>query len=151
MLAVVEPIVASQGAEERLLEGVFRPLPPESAPQQPEHLILVLEVEGLEGRDAARRAIIASNAAAGRSVRLGPRCESPSSGTSSGSGSRGSNAIPATGEIAHSTEDWEEVGGGGAVAAIQLAQLAGEATLFTALGDDELGRRSLRGTRGAAA
>ena len=50
--------------------------------------------------------------------------------------------VPATGEIAHSTEDWEEVGGGGAVAAIQLAQLAGEASLFTAIGDDELGRRS---------
>jgi ribokinase len=50
--------------------------------------------------------------------------------------------VPAAGEIAHSTEDWEEVGGGGAVAAIQLARLAGEATLFTALGDDELGRRS---------
>ena len=31
--------------------------------------------------------------------------------------------VPAAGEIAHSTEDWKEVGGGGAVAAIQLAQL----------------------------
>jgi len=50
--------------------------------------------------------------------------------------------MPAAGEIAHSVEDWEQVGGGGAVAAIQLALLAGEATLFTALGDDELGRRS---------
>jgi ribokinase len=50
--------------------------------------------------------------------------------------------MPAAGDIAHSTEDWEEVGGGGGVAAIQLARLAGEATLFTALGDDELGRRS---------
>jgi ribokinase len=49
---------------------------------------------------------------------------------------------PAPGEIVHSTEDWEQVGGGGGVAAIQLALLAGEATLFTALGDDELGRRS---------
>jgi ribokinase len=50
--------------------------------------------------------------------------------------------MPAAGEIAHSVEDWEQVGGGGAVAAIQLALLAGEASLFTALGDDELGRRS---------
>ena len=49
---------------------------------------------------------------------------------------------PAPGEIIHSTEDWEQAGGGGGVAAIQLALLAGEATLFTALGDDELGRRS---------
>jgi len=51
--------------------------------------------------------------------------------------------MPGPGDIAHSTDDWEQVGGGGAVAAVQLARLAGEATLFTALGDDELGRRSL--------
>lgn len=50
--------------------------------------------------------------------------------------------MPAGGEIAHSFDSWEAVGGGGGVAAIQLALLAGEATLFTALGDDELGRRS---------
>ena len=50
--------------------------------------------------------------------------------------------VPATGEIAHSTESWEQAGGGGAVAAIQLALLADEAHLFTSLGDDELGRRS---------
>ena len=50
--------------------------------------------------------------------------------------------MPGPGEIAHSTEDWEQAGGGGGVAAIQLALLADEAHLFTALGDDELGRRS---------
>jgi ribokinase len=50
--------------------------------------------------------------------------------------------LPGPGEIAHSTEDWEQVGGGGGAAAIQLALLADEATLFTVLGDDELGRRS---------
>jgi ribokinase len=49
---------------------------------------------------------------------------------------------PAPGEIVHSTDDWEQAGGGGGVAAIQLALLADEATLFTALGDDELGLRS---------
>jgi ribokinase len=38
---------------------------------------------------------------------------------------------PAPGEIVHSTEDWEQAGGGGGVAAIQLALLADEATLFT--------------------
>ena len=53
--------------------------------------------------------------------------------------------IPAGGEIAHSFDSWEAVGGGGGVAAIQLAKLAGEAMLFTALGDDELGRRSREG------
>jgi ribokinase len=51
--------------------------------------------------------------------------------------------VPGTGEIAHSFDDWEQAGGGGGVAAIQLAQLAGESLLFTALGEDELGRRSL--------
>jgi ribokinase len=50
--------------------------------------------------------------------------------------------MPGPGDIAHSVESWEQVGGGGGVAAIQLACLAGEASLFTALGDDELGRRS---------
>jgi ribokinase len=47
--------------------------------------------------------------------------------------------LPGSGEIAHSTEEWEQAGGAGSVAAIQLALLADEAHLFTALGDDELG------------
>jgi ribokinase len=50
--------------------------------------------------------------------------------------------LPRPGEIAHSHERWEEAAGGGAVAAVQLANLNGSAHLFTALGDDELGRRS---------
>jgi ribokinase len=50
--------------------------------------------------------------------------------------------VPAAGEIAHSFEDWEQAGGGGGVAAVQLALLADEAHLFTALGHDELGERS---------
>ena len=49
---------------------------------------------------------------------------------------------PAPGEIVHSTEEWEQAGGGGAVAAIQLSLLADEAHLFTVLGDDDLGRLS---------
>ena len=40
-----------------------------------------------------------------------------------------------------SPSSWQEPGGGGAVAAVQLAKLAGEATLYTALGDDEIGHR----------
>jgi ribokinase len=50
--------------------------------------------------------------------------------------------VPVPGEIVHALESWEEPGGGGAVAAVQLAKLAGECTLFTALGDDELGHRA---------
>jgi ribokinase len=51
-------------------------------------------------------------------------------------------AMPRSGGIAHAWETWEQAGGGGAVAALQLARLAGEAALFTALGDGELGRRA---------
>jgi ribokinase len=51
-------------------------------------------------------------------------------------------SVPAPGEIVHAAETWEEPAGGGAVAAVQLANLAGSAVLFTALADDELGRRS---------
>src|SRR5712691_12162282 len=50
--------------------------------------------------------------------------------------------VPAAGEIVHALETWEEGAGGGAVAAVQLAKLAGSATLFTSLGSDELGQRS---------
>ena len=48
--------------------------------------------------------------------------------------------VPARGDIVHSGERWEEPAGGGAVSAVQLARLAGEADLYTAFGDDELGR-----------
>ena len=50
--------------------------------------------------------------------------------------------MPEPGEIVHASEWWEEAGGGGAVAAVQLAKLAGSAEFFTALGDDDLGRRA---------
>lgn len=50
--------------------------------------------------------------------------------------------MPAAGEIVHASASWQEPGGGGAVAAVQLARLAGDCTFFTALGDDELGRRA---------
>jgi ribokinase len=51
-------------------------------------------------------------------------------------------AVPRPGEIVHASETWGQAGGGGAVAALQLARLAGEADLFTALGRDELGRKA---------
>jgi len=50
--------------------------------------------------------------------------------------------LPRAGQIVHATEAWEEPAGGGAVAAAELARLNGEALFFTALGDDELGRRA---------
>ena len=50
--------------------------------------------------------------------------------------------VPRPGEIVHATEWWEDVGGGGAVAAVQLAKLAGEVEFYTALAEDERARRS---------
>ncbi|HEY1330876.1 MAG TPA: PfkB family carbohydrate kinase [Actinomycetota bacterium] len=50
--------------------------------------------------------------------------------------------VPRPGDIVHASQRWELPGGGGAVAAVQLAKLAGGATLFTAFGDDELGHRA---------
>ena len=52
--------------------------------------------------------------------------------------------VPAAGEIVHALDTWEEAGGGGAVAAVQLARLAGDCLFLTALGDDELGHRAER-------
>jgi ribokinase len=56
--------------------------------------------------------------------------------------------VPAAGDIVHATDAWEDPGGGGAVAAVQLARLSGSCSFFTALGDDERGgwsRRRLEG------
>jgi ribokinase len=50
--------------------------------------------------------------------------------------------VPLVGEVVNATETWDEAAGGGAVTAVALARLAGSATLYTALGDDELGHRS---------
>jgi ribokinase len=50
--------------------------------------------------------------------------------------------LPASGEIVHASEVWHEPGGGGAVAAVQLAKLAGRCDFFTALARDEIGRRA---------
>jgi ribokinase len=53
--------------------------------------------------------------------------------------------LPVAGEIVHAVDAWDEPAGGGAVAAVQLAKLAGGATFYTALGDDELGHRAHAG------
>ena len=50
--------------------------------------------------------------------------------------------VPEPGDIVHALETWEEPAGGGAVAAVQLANLNGSVHLFTSLGDDDLGRRA---------
>jgi len=50
--------------------------------------------------------------------------------------------VPRPGEVVHALEPFHEPAGGGAVAAVQLARLAGSSMLLTALGEDELASRS---------
>jgi ribokinase len=53
-------------------------------------------------------------------------------------------ALPAAGQIVQGERRLEEPAGGGGVIARQVARLAGRCEFFTALGDDELGRRAER-------
>jgi ribokinase len=50
--------------------------------------------------------------------------------------------LPRAGQIVHAADSWEQAAGGGAMAAIELQRLAGRADFFTAIGDDEIGRRA---------
>ena len=49
--------------------------------------------------------------------------------------------LPAAGQIVHGEPAWSVPAGGGGVSAVVLGRLAGEVHFFTALGDDDLGRR----------
>jgi ribokinase len=51
-------------------------------------------------------------------------------------------AVPKPGEIVGTNEWWGEPAGGGGVAAVELARLAGTSSLYCLLGGDELGARS---------
>ncbi len=57
--------------------------------------------------------------------------------------------VPAAGEIVHATDMWAGAGGGGGVAALQLAKLAEGCNLFTAFGADEVGGRAAAELRAA--
>lgn len=50
--------------------------------------------------------------------------------------------MPHPGEIVEGSDLMREPAGGGAVAAVQMARLCGQATLVTALGEDQLGREA---------
>ena len=56
--------------------------------------------------------------------------------------------VPVPGEIVHALEAWEGAAGGGAVAAVQLAKLAGECLFLTALGDDDRGHQAKQDLEG---
>lgn len=51
-------------------------------------------------------------------------------------------SVPPPGAIVHARSGFAEAAGGGGVAAVQLARLAGGCTLYTALGDDEIAARA---------
>ncbi|HEY4811377.1 MAG TPA: PfkB family carbohydrate kinase [Solirubrobacteraceae bacterium] len=51
--------------------------------------------------------------------------------------------VPSAGEVVHASDPFEEPAGGGAVAAVQLARLAGETVFITALGEDDYGHRAM--------
>jgi ribokinase len=55
--------------------------------------------------------------------------------------------VPKPGAIVTAREVWAEPAGGGAVACVRLARLAGEALFVTAVGNDELGRRAVHELR----
>ncbi|GAA2266060.1 MULTISPECIES: PfkB family carbohydrate kinase [Kitasatospora] len=50
--------------------------------------------------------------------------------------------VPLPGDVIHADPLWQGPAGGGAVAAVGLAELAGGCTFFTALGDDDAGHSS---------
>jgi ribokinase len=56
--------------------------------------------------------------------------------------------VPAAGDIVHASDVFAEAAGGGGVASVQLRKLAGSCTFFTALGDDEVGRRAFEDLSG---
>jgi ribokinase len=51
-------------------------------------------------------------------------------------------AVPAAGDIVHASDVFAQAAGGGGVASVQLRKLAGSCVFFTALGDDDVGRRA---------
>jgi ribokinase len=51
-------------------------------------------------------------------------------------------SVPLPGEIVVAREAWEEPAGGGGVAAVELARLAGASSLYCLLGGDDLGKRA---------
>ena len=58
--------------------------------------------------------------------------------------------VPEPGEIVTALEHWEEAGGGGAVAVGGFLRLGADTTFFTAIGEDDLGRRSAEQLRARA-
>ena len=124
MLAVLEPVVGAKRAEERLLERVLGGLAAEPPAQEAEHHVAVLDVEELERGTVATASIISFKRGASRI------CESALVkvavvGHVEWIEFLRVEAVPQPGEIVGTQETWEEPAGGGGVAAVELARLAG--------------------------
>ena len=140
LFAVPETVVCMQGAEKRLLERVLCTVAAETADEQPVDACAVLRVEVLERRDLhgfhhLLKRLSVSNCET-RAVEL---CVV---GHVEWVDFVVVDQLPRRGAIVQATDMWQEAAGGGADAAVQLAKLAGGATFYTALGDDERGHRA---------
>jgi ribokinase len=138
--SVLEAWVGPERTKEGLLERVLGTRAAEPLREEAEDLVAVLGIEVFEGRDRCHGVHLGGKR--GRAS----RCETSGMHTAVVGHLEWVEfarveRLPQAGEIVHADEVWEETGGGGAVAAVQLAKLAGECTLVTVLGADELGRR----------
>src|SRR5215210_4140736 len=137
---VLQLAVPAEGPQERLLERVLSAVASEPPDEERVQLVAVLEVQRLEGRNAHRLHHLMKRTAA-------PRCETPSMrvavvGHVEWVDFVRVERLPAAGEIVHASEAWAEPAGGGAVSAVVLSALADGCLFLTALGDDDVGRRS---------
>ncbi len=139
VLPVLQPVVRSQGTQERLLPRILRP-PAEQPSQVAENLVPVGEVEALErriGSPVRMVPIIDGNVAGCEIVRCAVvgHVEWVEFAL-----------VPQVPRPADRPRRRDEVGAGGRRLGLgaPLARLAGSCELFTALGGDELGRASER-------
>src|SRR5262249_30749604 len=139
VLAVLQRPVATQRAQEGLLERIVRARSDPPA-QEGENGVAVVGVEAFERGDGHCGHHGGKRAAA-------VRCETPAMRVAVVGHTEWIEflhipRVPRAGDMRQASRAWEEPGGGGGVAAQQLARLAGACDFFTALGDDEIGRRT---------
>ncbi len=142
VVGVLEARVGAESAQEGFLERVLGSLAADEPNEPAEHLVAVGSVEALERRDG-HGLHHEGNARGVQNVRCMIRVAVV--GHVEWVEFLRVERVPRPGEIVSASEVWSEPAGGGAVAAVQLARLAGHSTFFTALGDDEIGRRARDG------
>ncbi len=140
LFGMTEVPVCAKSPEKRLLERILRPLAPEAPHEQPVDACALRGIELLERWDVHGAHHLLKRRGASR-------CETRPMrfavvGHVEWVDFLVVDRLPSRGAIVQAGETWQEAAGGGADAAVQLAKLAGEATLFTALGDDDRGHRA---------